>query len=119
MSYMQDSIDWQVIELVDMWLDSSVNGDYLDQPLGQDWARISKIAEELGEATAAFIGITGQNPRKGIHGSMDDLLDELADTALTAILAIQHFSKSSADTRQRLMSKQEKIYQRINRTSDR
>ena len=29
-------------------------------------ARIMKIAEETGEAAAAYIGMTGANPRKGV-----------------------------------------------------
>jgi hypothetical protein len=120
MSYADDTIDWQSIRDIDAWLDRAVSGMYTDQPLAQDWARLSKVAEELSEAleelpedataqdlrriseiTKALgkaiqdhIGATGQNPRKGTDlQGYNKMLDELADTALTAILAIQHFTK--------------------------
>jgi hypothetical protein len=86
------------IEFVDRWLDDNVSPIYKEQPLAQDWARISKGIEELGESVDAFIGETGQNPRKGLYASREDTLKELADTALTAIYAIQHFTKESGLT---------------------
>ena len=88
------------IEALDQYLDKEVVSLYQEQPLAQDWARLSKIAEELGEALQAFIGITGQNPRKGVYGSLDDVDNELVDTALTAILALQHFTKDIKVTEQ-------------------
>ncbi|WP_240917785.1 MazG-like family protein [Phycicoccus sp. HDW14] len=56
------------------------------------WARVAKIAEECGEVVAAYIGVTGQNPRKGVAGSMDDVVDELLDVALTALAAVEHLT---------------------------
>jgi hypothetical protein len=50
MSYADDTIDWQSIRDIDAWLDRAVSGMYTDQPLAQDWARLSKVAEELSEA---------------------------------------------------------------------
>jgi hypothetical protein len=108
MSYHEDSIDWQQLAEFDCYLDECVSADYKAEPLAQDWARISKVSEELGEAVAKFILLTGQNPRKGMHGSMDDVLEELADTAFTAIYAIQHFTKNDARTRQVLRDHQVK-----------
>ena len=49
---------------------------------------IMKIAEELGEAVQAYIGVTGQNPRKGVHGTRDDVQKELADVIITAGIAM-------------------------------
>ncbi|MFG2004190.1 MazG-like family protein [Spirillospora sp. NPDC048911] len=49
---------------------------------------ILKIAEELGEAVQAYLGVTGQNPRKGVYGSRDDVQKELADVILTAGIAM-------------------------------
>lgn len=83
----------------DNYLDDNVSAIYLAQPLAQDWARIAKIIEELGEAIQAFIGMTGQNPRKGISDTEEHMLEELADTALTAMYAIQHFTKDKTRTR--------------------
>jgi hypothetical protein len=49
---------------------------------------IMKIAEEFGEAVQAYIGITGQNPRKGTYGTRDDVQKELADVIVTAGIAM-------------------------------
>lgn len=49
---------------------------------------IIKIAEEFGEAVQAYIGITGQNPRKGVYGTCDDVQKELADVIVTAGIAM-------------------------------
>ena len=87
-----------LVEWADAHLDRDASSTYTDQPLAQDWARVAKASEEAGEAIDALIGITGQNPRKGVYGSMDDLLDELADVALTGMYAIQHFTKDRTET---------------------
>lgn len=87
-----------IIHLVDRWLDSEVAPGYQEQPLAQDWARVTKAGEEVGEAIDALIGFTGQNPRKGTYGSLDDLLKELGDIAMTGMFAIQHFTKDTAWT---------------------
>lgn len=56
----------------------------------QVWARIAKVSEEAGEVVAAYIGVIGQNPRKGVTHTLDDVTDELLDVALTALAAIEH-----------------------------
>jgi len=113
-----------IIEAVDAWLDGDVAETYREQPLAQDWARTAKVAEESGEAReemdawqriiadqmrvseidvpagraiAALIAVTGQNPRKGVHGTREALLKELGDVVCTGLFAIQHFTKD-ADT---------------------
>lgn len=113
MSYQEDTIDWYAIDKIDSWLDSNGSGKYREQPLAQDWARISKIGEELGEAIQAFIGYTGQNPRKGYDGTTKyEVMNELADVILTAILAIQHFTKNTSVTRDIIRTKTLHITQR-------
>ena len=87
-----------LVEWMDDDLDSNVSAVYLKQPLAQDWARVAKVTEEAGEAVDALIGMTGQNPRKGTYGSPTELADELADTALTAMYALQHFTKDRDET---------------------
>lgn len=100
MSYQKDTIDWQAITLIDRWLDQQVGQLYKEQPLAQDWARVGKVIEELGEAIKELILYTGQNPRKGIHPEAHlNMLMELADTVATGILAIQHFTKDGWTTR--------------------
>jgi hypothetical protein len=82
------------IRTLDAWLDASVSPAYRGQPLAQDWLRVAKLAEELGEATQVLISLTAGNPRKGNEGfTPDDLVKELADVSLTALYAIQHFVK--------------------------
>jgi hypothetical protein len=102
------------VEAIDNWLDEGVDRTaYRLQPMAQDWARIAKVQEELGEAIGAFIGVTGQNPRKGTTHEMTDVLDELADVAMTAILAIQHFTKDTDSTAIILGDKLDAIHRRI------
>jgi hypothetical protein len=98
----------------DEWLDTKVGSLYKGQPLAQDWARISKVAEELGEAIEKFILATGQNPRKPQERTaMDDCLGELADVAWTGVLAIQHFTKSWAMTDRLLDERLVRIHDRV------
>ncbi len=105
-------INRMIIQRLDDYLDSQVSQPYKDQPLAQDWARISKIGEEFGEVIDAFIGTTGQNPRKGVFGSEDDVDNELVDVLLTAILALQHRTKDIHTTaliiRERLLYRMQK-----------
>jgi hypothetical protein len=125
MSYVQeDTIDWQAIELIDKWLDEKTSQQYLDQPLAQDWARCSKVIEELGEAIQRLIGFTGQNPRKqpeDVDGEKMQFLFEMTDVIFTAIACMQHFTKSTWATRDIIRSRQEILAGRaqINRKVER
>ena len=101
-----------IIRNVDEWLDSEVSEDYKTDSLGQHWARVAKASEEVGEAIEALIALTGQNPRKGVCGTLDDLLGELADVAMTAMFAIQHFTKDEQQTGAVIMAALEKAASR-------
>lgn len=105
---LQDLIAW-----MDDHLDAAVADTYKGQPLAQDWARVAKVSEEVGEAIDALIGITGQNPRKGYYGSRADLLSELADVALTGLYAMQHFTKNRHETTGLLMDRARYHRQRV------
>ena len=50
--------------------------------------RILKVTEEAGEAAGAWIGVLGTNPRKGVTHSRDDVVAELADVVITALVAM-------------------------------
>ena len=104
---------WGRVEAMDEHLDSRVAGVYKDQPLAQDWGRVAKVSEECGEAIDALIAWTGQNPRKGVCGTIDDLLNELADVVMTGVLAIQHFTKDADETRRIVEAKATAIYERM------
>lgn len=54
--------------------------------------RLLKVQEEAGEAAAAYIGLTGQNPRKGQTHSSPDVADELCDVIVTAAVALHQFT---------------------------
>lgn len=101
-----------IIRNVDEWLDAEVSEDYRTDPLGQHWARVAKVAEETGEAIEALIALTGQNPRKGVCGTLDDLLGELGDVAMTGMFAIQHFTKDEQRTAAVIMAALEKAAKR-------
>ncbi|WP_051704977.1 MULTISPECIES: MazG-like family protein [unclassified Streptomyces] len=51
--------------------------------------RILKLSEEVGEVSEAVIGATGQNPRKGVTHSWDDVQAELCDVVITALVALR------------------------------
>ena len=51
--------------------------------------RILKLSEEVGEVAEAVIGATGQNPRKGVTHTWDDVQSELCDVVITALVALR------------------------------
>src|SRR5690606_13424156 len=53
-------------------------------------------AEESGEVMQAYVGATGQNPRKGRTHSSADVATELCDVILTAAVALHRFSDDPA-----------------------
>ncbi|MFK3982202.1 hypothetical protein ACI2K4_17715 [Micromonospora sp. NPDC050397] len=65
----------------------------LDEANGLDrqelTCRVLKVAEEAGEAAGAWIGVLGQNPRKGVTHTPAEVAGELADVALAALIAIE------------------------------
>ncbi|MFG2959647.1 hypothetical protein ACGF5O_38730 [Streptomyces sp. NPDC048291] len=58
--------------------------------------RLMKVAEEAGEASAAYIGMTGQNPRKGISHTTADVANELCDVIIAATVALYSFTTTPA-----------------------
>ncbi|MFJ9378614.1 MazG-like family protein [Streptomyces sp. NPDC101455] len=54
--------------------------------------RLMKVVEEAGEASAAYIGMTGQNPRKGVTHTPADVADELCDVIIAATVALHAFT---------------------------
>ncbi|WP_267242849.1 hypothetical protein [Streptomyces sp. PR69] len=54
--------------------------------------RLMKVTEEAGEAAAAYIGMTGQNPRKGTTHTTADVADELCDVIIAAAVALHAFT---------------------------
>ncbi|QSB17486.1 MazG-like family protein [Natronosporangium hydrolyticum] len=90
---------------------------WLDEHQGtgreQQTIRILKLTEEAGEAARAWIGATGQNPRHAVTHSVDDVAAELADTAITALVAIESLG---CDANQVMADCAAKILARIGRS---
>lgn len=74
---------WPILADLAAWLDR-INGRSHDETT----MRLFKVVEEAGEVAAAWGGVTGQNPRKGITHTLDDVADELCDVAVTALVAL-------------------------------
>jgi NTP pyrophosphatase (non-canonical NTP hydrolase) len=83
----------RTIVLVDAWLDAELSPAYRGQPLAHTCMRVTKVCAEAGEALDAFSAWTGENPRKGVCGTREDLLMELGDVAMAALCGIQHLTK--------------------------
>ncbi|MDG4797304.1 MazG-like family protein [Micromonospora sp. WMMD1082] len=79
-----DETIWQAVRTARGWLDEA-NGT------GQAelTCRMLKLTEEAGEVAGAWIGLLGQNPRKGVTHTREDVAAELADAAFTALVAIE------------------------------
>ena len=75
-------------------------------------AIIGNVDAWLDEEVNALVGCTGQNPRKGHYGNVGDLLGELGDAAVTAMFAIQHFTKDERKTAAVVMAALEKAGKR-------
>lgn len=74
---------WRHVAVLVAWLDAA--NPRTDHEIA---CRVMKLAEETGEAIAAYIGMTGQNPRKGRCATVDDLASELCDVIVTAMVAL-------------------------------
>ncbi|MEV6960378.1 MazG-like family protein [Streptomyces sp. NPDC051207] len=81
-----DSPDlWSTVEELWAWLDSHRAHD------GREGLalRMLKLSEEVGEVAQAVIGATGQNPRKGVTHTWEDVQAELCDVVFAALVALR------------------------------
>lgn len=76
------------------------------------WGRLAKLAEETGEVIAAYIGATGQNPRKGVTTSMRSVLSELMDAAVTALAAAEHILGNNGEALDHLAQHIDNVHHR-------
>ena len=83
---------WSTIRNLVAWLDAS-NGRS-DAEIG---LRILKLSEEVGETAQAWIGVQGQNPRKGVTHTHVDVQDELCDVIVTAAVALASIAGNPGD----------------------
>lgn len=82
---------WITIKCLVAWLDAE-NGRS-DDEVG---LRILKLTEEIGEVAQAWIGVQGQNPRKGVTHTTIDVQDELVDVMVTAAVALASLTDNPA-----------------------
>lgn len=78
-----DDGQWATIQGLVDWLDAA-NGRSQDEIT----LRLLKLSEEVGEVSQAWIGVAGQNPRKGVTHTREDVADELCDVIVTAAVAL-------------------------------
>ena len=75
---------WGTIKEIVTWLDDSSTLP----PETEKLLRIMKLTEEAGEVTQAVTGTLGQNPRKGVTHTWEDVQAELCDVIFTAMVAL-------------------------------
>ena len=76
---------WKSVDALWAWLEG-------DQPVsGREGLllRMLKLSEEVGEVSEAVIGATGQNPRKGVSHTWEEVQGELCDVVITALVALR------------------------------
>lgn len=88
-----DDVTWDTVGRLVDWLDRNSTL----APETERLLRLMKLTEEVGEVAEAVIGVTGQNPRKGVTHGWDDVNAELCDVILTAMVAL---STITPDARQ-------------------
>ncbi len=81
------------LALLSRWIDDHPANAARD-PEARLWGRVAKVSEEAGEAIAALITYTGQNPRKPAVDDVGPLIGELLDVAVTALGAVEHVART-------------------------
>ncbi|MFC7762262.1 MazG-like family protein [Catellatospora bangladeshensis] len=102
---MGDEVVWRAVGAAVGWLDGHGGSGVQEQTM-----RILKVTEEAGEVARAWIGVQGQNPRKGVTHEAREVADELADVVLSALVAIQSLGFDPAEV---LSGKAAKVLDRM------
>ncbi|MET8164568.1 MazG-like family protein [Streptomyces sp. NPDC005329] len=76
---------WATVDALWTWLDAHAAHGAREGLL----LRVLKLSEEVGEVAQAVIGATGQNPRKGVTHTWEDVQGELCDVVITALVALR------------------------------
>jgi NTP pyrophosphatase (non-canonical NTP hydrolase) len=85
---------WKSVDALWGWLEA-------EQPVsGRDGLllRMLKLSEEVGEVAEAVIGAVGQNPRKGVTHTWEDVEAELCDVVITALVALRTLTPDTRET---------------------
>lgn len=94
---------------ISRWIDSANAHRHPETNL---WSRVSKAAEEGGEAMDALRGYLGENPRKGVTGTLDEVVEELLDTAVAALGAVEHIRDHDGQALRLLVDKIRRVADR-------
>jgi NTP pyrophosphatase (non-canonical NTP hydrolase) len=100
-----DDTIWSLVPAATRWLDAANGTDEAELS-----CRMLKVTEEAGEAASAWIGMRGQNPRKGVTHTREDVAAELADVVITALVAIESLG---LDARATLEATAAKVHARL------
>ncbi|MFE3501221.1 MazG-like family protein [Kitasatospora sp. NPDC059160] len=87
-----DSRIWESVDHLVAWLDDQST----QSPQEERLLRLLKLSEEIGEVGAAVIGATGQNPRKGVTHTWEDVQHELCDVVFSALVALRTLTPDAA-----------------------
>jgi hypothetical protein len=90
---------WDHVARTVAWLDAA-NG----RGPHETAMRVMKIAKETGEAVAAYIALTGANPRNGVIAGPEELAGELCDVVLAALIALATVSGGTPQAESQLAS---------------
>lgn len=85
------SVTGERVAAISRWIDGSPSYAGID-PEAAMWRRTMKVVSEAGEAYDALGGMLGENPRKGVTATLDDLIGELLDVALAALGGVEHLT---------------------------
>lgn len=99
---------WRHVATLVAWLDSA--NPRTDHEIA---CRVMKLAEETGEVVNAYIGMTGQNPRKGTYATADDVASELCDVIVTALVALATITGDADDAEARLQGHMSRRFARL------
>lgn len=100
------------IAALSRWIDGSPGYTDLDPELHAR-RRIDKLMEEVGEVGQALGGWVGENPRKGVTHSLDDVLAELLDVAVTALGAWESLTENTGQSLSALDDKMDGLLKRV------
>lgn len=100
------------VVVISQWLDDFPVNRQMD-PLAAFLLRYIKLFEEAGEMVGNIIGMTGQNPRKGVTSDLEHVLEEASDSVITLLGAIEHATGNRGESFGRVFAKIAKVYARM------
>lgn len=104
---------WDYVTRLRKWLDTDATPTPVEDAR---LLRVLKISEEVGEVAEALHGALGTNPRKGASHGWGDVVKELADVIVTAMVALDTVSGDGAAAVKRQL--QDRAHNKITAAGD-